>query len=341
MRRLKRITIYYLLFTFLTACELPTAVPTATPTPTTAATQTSTPTLAPTPRPELGTEGNPILLALPPSQFLDPVAVANGQTLAALIEEQTGLRVVAVAPTTYSGLIEALKIGNAHIAVLKPLVIVDAYQKDAVQAAFASTQDGSASYGAQFVARSDRFQSHYDASLEKNTAEAPQALSQFSGKKPCWTKPDSESGYLVPAGILGWYKIPTQEGAFLQSQFSVVRAVRKGEICDFGGTYIDARDYPALKDESPFIMDEVVVVWQIPPIIPYDAGGIFFSSTVPPEIAGQLTRALDLIFISDSGKTLFDSLFGIQGITAVKNIFYVEFARYLQASGADLNSLAH
>ena len=339
MRLLKPITIYYLLITFLTACNLPTAVPTLTPTPTVPATPTSTPTLAPTPMPDLGTEGNPILLALPPSQFLDPVAVANGQTLAALIEEQTGLRVVAVAPTTYSGLIEALKIGNAHIAVLPPFVIVDAYQKDAVQAAFASTQDGSASYGAQFVARSDRFQSYYDASLEKNIAEAPQALSQFSGKKPCWTKPDSESGFLVPAGILGWYKIPTQEGAFLQSQFSVVRAVRKGEICDFGATYIDARDYPALKDEYPFIMDEVVVVWQVPPIVPYD--GLFFSSTVPPEITDQLTRALDLIFISDSGKTLFDSLFGIQGITAVKNIFYVEFARYLQASGADLNSLAH
>lgn len=339
MRRIKQITIYYLLFTFLTACNLPTAVPTATPTPTVPATQTSTPTLAPTPMPELGTEGNPILLALPPSQFLDPVAVANGQTLASLIEEQTGLRVVAVAPTTYSGLIEALKIGNAHIAVLKPLFIVDAYQKDAVQAAFASTQDGSASYGAQFIARSDRFKSYYDASLEKNTADAPQALSQFSGKKPCWNKPNSESGYLVPAGILGWYKIPTQEGAFLQSQFSVVRAVRIGEICDFGGTYIDARDYPALKDEYPFIMNEVVVVWQVPPIVPYD--GLFFSSTVPPEITDQLTRALELIFISDSGKTLFDSLFGIQGIVAVKNVFYVEFARYLQASGADLNSLVH
>ena len=211
MHPLKRITIYYLLFTFLAACSLSTAVPTETPTPTTPATPTLTPTLAPTPMPDLGTEGNPILLALPPSQFLDPVAVANGQTLASLIEEQTGLRVVAVAPTTYSGLIEALKIGNAHIAVLPPFVIVDAYQKDAVQAAFASTQDGSASYGAQFVARSDRFKSYYDASLEKNIAEAPQALEQFSGKKACWTEPDSPSGFLVPAGILGWYKIPTQE----------------------------------------------------------------------------------------------------------------------------------
>jgi phosphonate transport system substrate-binding protein len=337
MRPLKRITIYYLLFTFLAACNLPTAAPTET-TPTPAA-PTSTPTLVPTPKPDLGTDGNPILLALPPSQFLDPVVVANGQTLATLIEEQTGLRVVAVAPTTYSDLIEALKIGNAHIAVLPPFAMVQAYQENAVQAVFASSQNEVLSYGAQIIARSDRFKSYYDASQKKNTADAPQSLSQFSGKKACWTDPNSPSGYLVPAGILGWYKIPTEDGAFLQSHFSVVRAVRIGDICDFGGTYIDARAYPALKDEYFNIMNEVVVIWQVPPIIPFD--GIFLSSTVPTEIKAQLKKALDLIFISDSGKTLFASLFGIKGIIPVEDIFYVEFTRYIQSSGADWKSLVH
>ena len=48
-----------------------------------------------------------------------------------------------------------------------------------------------------------------------------------------------------------------------------------------------------------------------------------------------------MIFISDSGKTLFDSLFGIKGIIPVEDIFYVEFTRYIQSSGADLNSLVH
>ena len=339
MRRLKRITIYYLLFTFLTACNLPTAVPKATPTLAAPATLTPIPTDVPTPQPDLGEEGNPILLALPPSQFLDPVTVANGQTLATLIEEQTGLRVVAVAPTTYSELIESMRIGNAHIAVLPMFALVQAYQKNAVQAAFASTQDDVASTGAQFIARADRYNAHFNPSTQMNAIIAPDALFQFSGKKACWTEPTSPSGYLVPAGILGWYKIPTQEGAFLQSQFSVVRAVRAGEICDFGATYIDARAYPALKDEYPYIMDEVIVVWQVPPIIPYD--GIFFSQTVPAEIKVQLIKALDLIFISDSGKTLFASLFGIKGMIPVEDIFYVEFTRYIQSSGADWESLVH
>jgi phosphonate transport system substrate-binding protein len=314
-------------------------VPAVTLTPTASAVETSTPTDVPTPAPDLGDAHNPILLALPPSQFLDPVAVANGQALATLIEEQTGYRVVAVAPTTYSELIAAMKTGNAHIAVLPPFAMVQAYQDDAVQAVYASSQEDVLTYGAQFIARRDRFTAYFNPSIQENSAIAPQALEQFSGKKACWTEPTSPSGYLVPAGILGWYKIPTQEGAFLQSQFSVVRAVRIGEICDFGATYIDARAYPALKDDYPYIMDEVIVVWQVPPIIPYD--GLFFSKTVPSEMRDRLIRALDLIFISENGKTLFNSLFGIKGIVAVEDIFYVEFTRYIQSSGADWKSLVH
>jgi ABC-type phosphate/phosphonate transport system substrate-binding protein len=328
-----------LLIFLLAACELQKAVPAATSTPEPASTSKTTETPVPTPKPELGEPSNPILLALPPTQFPDPVVIANGQSLATLIEEKTDYRVVAVAPTTYTELIEALKTGNAHIAVLPIFAIAQAYHENAVQAAFASTQEEAASYGAQFVARSDRFTAYFNTSDGINTVTAPEALTQFSGKKPCWTAQDSPSGYLVPAGILNWYKIPTQEGAFLQSHFSVVRAVRSGEICDFGATYIDARTYPALKEGYPFIMDEVVVVWQVPPIIPYD--GIFLSPTLPAKTQIRLKKALDLIFATDNGKLLFESLFGIQGIIEVEDIFYVEFTRYIQSSGIDITNLVH
>jgi ABC-type phosphate/phosphonate transport system substrate-binding protein len=337
MRFLKQIAIYHLLIILLTACNIPAAVPVISPTPAAVSTLTSTPTLTPTPKPDLGDNANPILLALPPSQFPDPVTVANAQTLATLLEEQTGYRVVAVASTSYFELIEAMKIGNAHIAVLPMFGIVKAYNQAAVQAAFASTQEGVASYGAQYVARSDRFTAYYNPSDAKNTADAPEALAQFSGKKGCWTAPDSPSGYLVPLGILNWYKIPTEEGAFLQSHFSVVRAVRIGEICDFGGTYIDARDFPALKDEYPFIMDEVAVIWQIPPIIPHD--GLFLSRTVPAQVSAELKRALDLIYATDDGRTLFDSLFGFKGMIPVEDIFYTEFVRVINAAPVNLKDL--
>ena len=86
-------------------------------------------------------------------------------------------------------------------------------------------------------------------------------------------------------------------------------------------------------------MDEVVVIWQVPPIIPYD--GIFLSSTLSADTRIRLKNALDLIYATDEGKVLFDALFDIKGILQVEDIFYVEFNRYIQSSGIDLNNLVH
>ncbi len=337
------ITDYCLLITFLTACSLPTNTPTPTPTatPVPALTEslTQTPTDVPTVAPELGEEGNPILLALPPAQITDADAIANGQALAALLEEATGYRVAAVAPSSQTDLIEALRIGNAHIGALPPLAIVAAYQTDAARAAFASTKDDAASIGAQFLARADRFEPYFDPFAGKNFRDPPEALAQFKDKKPCWTEPDSLSGYLVPAGILGWYDIPVQDGAFLQSHFSVVRAIYLGEICDFGATYIDAREYPALKDEHPNLMNEIVVIWQIPPVIPYD--GLFFSPALPEDVVAKLKSAFQQISLTDEGQSAIAALYGIESMIPVEDNFYTEFVRYITSSGADWESLVH
>jgi phosphonate transport system substrate-binding protein len=334
-RRWLPITIYYLLITGVAACSLPT--PAASPTATVSPTPTATD--IPVVKPNLGEFGNPILLALPPAQVADGGAIANGQVLAELLNKQTGYLVVAVAPTSYTDLIDAMQVGNAHIAALPPMPLVAAYEKNAVHAAFASTKQNVATLGAQFLARADRFTPYYDPFAGKNFREAPEALAQFKDKKPCWTETDSLAGYLVPAGILGWYKIPTQEAAFVQSHFSVVRAVYTGEVCDFGATYIDARTYPALKDEHPKLMDEIVVIWQVPPVIPYD--GLFFSPTVPEEVSAKLKAALQQIILTNEGKAALTALYGIESMIPVDDNFYTEFVRDITSSGADWNSQVH
>ena len=343
MPQLRSIAICYLLITFLTACTMPTSATetsaTASPAVTEAGGETATPTDVPVATPELGLPGNPILLALPPSQVANGEVISNGQQLAALIEEQSGLRVVAVAPSSYTGLIDALRIGNAHIGGLPPYALVKAYEQGAVTAAFAGQQDDAASYGAQFLARGDRFESFFDANALRNFKEPPDALTQFSGKKPCWTTTDSLSGYRLPAGVLNWYDVPVQEGAFMQSHFSVVRAIMMGSVCDFGATYIDARTYPVLKDEYPNIMNDVVVVWQIPAFIPYD--GLFISSALPAETRLQLIAALQQVALSGEGQRLIKSLYNIENMIPVEDIFYTEFVRYITASGADWDSLVH
>jgi phosphonate transport system substrate-binding protein len=343
-----RITVSYLIITLLAACNVPTRTPvaagtealeTASPATEVAGTEEEpTPTDVPTVVPELGEPGNPILLALPPAQIVGAEVIANGQALAAMIEEKTGYRVVAVAPSSYTDLIEALKSGNAHIAGLPPYPLVKAYEQEAVRAVYASTKDEMASYGAQFIARSDAFESFYDPNAGRNFKDALEALNQFNGKKPCWTEPDSLSGYRVAAGILGWYKIPTQEAAFLQSHYSVVRAIELG-VCDFGATYIDARDYPALADQFPNLMEEIAVIWQIPPVIPYN--GLFLSSALPADMSAQLTAAFEQIALDAEGQGLLKSLYEIEAMIPVEDIFYTEFVRYITSSSADWDTLVH
>jgi len=344
--RIRSITIWHLLIAILTACTIPTSDPSVTETPATASPTVTeeggeppTPTDVPVATPELGQPGNPILLALPPAQVMDGEVISNGQQLAAKIEEASGLRVVAVAPSSYTELIDALRIGNAHISGLPPYALVKAYEQGAVTAAFASKQDDAATYGAQFLARSDRFESFFDANAGRNFKEPPESLLQFSGKKPCWTTNDSLSGYRLPAGLLNAYQIPVQEGAFLQSHFSVVRAIMIGSVCDFGATYIDARTYPVLRDEYPNIMEDVVVVWQIPPFIPYD--GLFLSSSLPADVQMQLRAALAQVGLSGEGQRLIQSLYSVENMIPVEDVFYAEFVRYITASGADWESLVH
>ncbi len=342
--RTRLIFIVCLLIAVLSACNLPVLSPSGTETPATASAAVTeegsgTPTETAIPTPEPGQPGNPILLALPPSQVTDGEAISNGQQLAALIQEASGLQVVAVAPSSYTGLIDAMRIGNAHIASLPPYELVKAYEQGAVTAAFASTDKELAVYGAQFLARSDRFESFFDPNAGRNFKEPPEALIQFSGKKPCWTTADSLSGYRLPIGVLNAYQVPTQEGAFMQSHFSVVRAIMLGSVCDFGATYIDARTYPVLLDEYSGLMNEVVVVWQIPPVIPYE--GLFLSSSLPPEVQTQLRAALAQVALSGEGQRLMETLYNVRNIIPVEDVFYAEFVRFIIASGADWDSLVH
>lgn len=328
--------IFLLTILLLSACSLPgREPPRAAPAPVTAAPAASpTPTAEP---PPLGSYENPVLLALSPSPALDSFLVENGQALSALLSEQTGYSVVAVSPSTTTDLLAALQAGNAHIAVLTPFAYVRAYEQGAVRAAFALTRDDEASYGAQFIARVDAFKSYFDPSTGENTADAPEALAQFAGKKPCWTERTSPSGYLIPSGVLKYHGIETIVGSFLRSHFSVARAVFNRDSCDFGATYVDALTFPALHDRYPSFRDEVAVIWRIPPIIPYNV--MVFASSLPPELASELSRAIERVWAMDEGQARLGALYEVEGLLPVDDDFYIEFRKYLGASGADLDDL--
>jgi len=292
-----------------------------------------TPTSAPP-----GTIENPLVVALPPGSSSDQARVDAGKAFAEQLSEVTGYTFVVVAPDSYAKLVQALGDGNAHVAVLPAYAYVLAYDKGYANAAFARVDSGEKAYGAQFIARADAgLKPYFDAYRGENTADALTALSQFDDKKPCWPDEVSLSGYAVPAGVLAHNEIPLRTAAIVQGQPTVVRAVYVGGICDFGATYIDARSFPAVLDEYPDVVDEVVVIWRIPPIIPYEVLSI--ARDLPLQIKQAISDALFRISGMQAGRLVLGQAYGIDEWERITDEFYEEFRTYIDASGVDLESV--
>lgn len=319
-------------------CSFPVQLTVGTPTPVSTPGPASAPTATPQATAEPGTEKNPLILALSPSAHPDAEVIAAGDVISAFIESQTGYRVVTIVPASQTSLVDAFGKGNAQIAVLPPFAYLLARQNDLVTAILASVRDGQIVYGAQFIANRDGgFVPYFNAERNENTAEAAEALKQFQDKKPCWSDMVSPSGYVVPLGVLNQTQVRTRSGAFLEGQPSVVRAVYADDICDFGATFIDARQSPILEASYPDVMERVMVIWRIPNLIPYE--NISLSTSLPVEMRRVLQRAFIDLMLTTDGKSAMQTAYGVDELQVVEDAAYTNFALFVSASGLDLSGL--
>jgi len=264
--------------------------------------------------------------------------IAAGEVIASFIESRTGYRLATVAPPSESALVEAFGSNNAHIASLSPFAYMLARRNGWVTALLGSARDEQAFYGAQFIAnREEGLTAYFDPVRNENTAESVQALKQFEGKKPCWSDAASPSGYVVPLGLLNQAQVATRSGAILRGQPSVVRAVYAQDICDFGATFIDARQSPALESDYPDVLDRVIVIWRIPAVIPYE--NISISNLLPLEMHRVIQRAFIDLMLTAEGKSAMQTAYGMDALQIVENEMYDEFEEYVRASKLDLPSL--
>ena len=125
--------------------------------------------------------------------------------------------------------------------------------------------------------------------------------------------------------------------AFVAGHPTVVRAVYAGGICDFGATYIDARAFPGLEDQYPDVMKKVVVIWRVPPIIPYDT--LVFAHGMDVDLRRSLIRAFVDIMSGDPGKSVMQTLYGFDAMQVVQDSQYEEFRKAVKASGLDISDL--
>jgi phosphonate transport system substrate-binding protein len=318
----------------LTACG-PAATPTPVATePPTAVPPTVEPTATANP---LGTSAAPIVMAFAPSTS-STTLTTGGQALADELKKLTGYEFSVTVPTSYAALIEAMGSGNAQVGWLPPAAYIVAHSKGYADVAVVALRNGSDHYGFQFIAnKAQGFKVYYDPTTGKNTADAATALAQFAGKKPCYTDPLSASGYLVPSGLLASSGIKTSAGAWVQGHPTVVKSVYlspKGEICNFGATYVPM---PDVSKDFPDVADKVVTIWVSDPIIPNDT--VAFGAGLPADMRQKISDALLQIGSSTDGQALLKGAgYNWGGVKAVDDSFFDDFRVYLQSIKFDFNN---
>jgi ABC-type phosphate/phosphonate transport system substrate-binding protein len=129
----------------------------------------------------------------------------------------------------------------------------------------------------------------------------------------------------------------TKPAAFVEGHPTVVRSLYASGICDFGATYIDARKFPSLEDEFPDLVEQVIVVWRIPPIIPYEV--LAFSTKMPQGMRELVASFIPAIMQTETGRAAFQTAYNIEEMEAVNDGYYTEFHLYVSASGLDLSTI--
>ena len=263
---------------------------------------------------KLGTEKNPLIWSFVPS----------GESVADLIEAETGLVIDTNVATEYAGVIEAMCSDpvEAHMGSLATFAYILASKKGCAEVALVSVRYGSPSYNGQIIARTD---------------SGITELSQLAGKTFCRPDPLSTSGWIIPSLDLAAAGVDPDTGLAevvdAGSHDAVVAAVYNGD-CDAGATFVDARssieeDYPDVK--------EVVSVIHTSVDIPND--GLQFASSVPQDIRDQVVNALLKIADTEEGKEALDTAYQWTALEKHGDEFYDPFRQLLDAAGVDIEKL--
>ena len=272
---------------------------------------------------DLGTEQNPLVWSFVPSGETERVAT-GAESVAALIEEETGLIIDTNVATEYAGVIEAMCSDpvEAHMGSLATFAYVLASKKGCAEVALVSVRYGSPSYNGQIIARAD---------------SGITQLSDLADKTFCRPDPLSTSGWIIPSLDIAAAGVDPDPGLAevvdAGSHDAVVAAVYNGD-CDGGATFVDARssieeDYPDVK--------EVVAVIQTSVDIPND--GLQFAPSVPQDIRDQIVDALLKIAETEEGKEALDTAYQWTALEKHGDEFYDPFRQLLDAAGIDVEAL--
>jgi phosphonate transport system substrate-binding protein len=270
---------------------------------------------------EFGTEDNPIVWVLVPSQDTETV-LSGAEEIAAFFEEDTGLIVTPLITTDYTGAVEAMCSGEAQMGALNTFNYVLAHARECADVALASVRFGSTFYQGQLITRPDT---------------GIESVADLAGKTFCRPDPTSTSGWVIPSIDMQAAGIdPENDLAEIidaGGHDAVVIAVYNGD-CDAGSTFVDARTN--VEEEFPDVMDKVIVISESPPI-PNDT--ISFVPDLDPDTRDALVQSFLSLAETEEGLAVLDSVYSWSGMEETDDSFYDGFRQQLEAAGIDFESL--
>jgi phosphonate transport system substrate-binding protein len=275
------------------------------------------------PKPPLGSEENPIVWVFVPSGETERVTT-GAETVAALLQEETGLYFKILVATEYAGAVEAMCADppEAQMASLATFAYVMAADRDCAEAALLSVRYGSPTYNGQIFV-------HADSDIQE--------LSDLEGKTFCRPDPLSTSGWVIPSIMIKGAGVDPDTGLAdvidADGHDGVAAGVYNGE-CDAGATYVDARS--TIEEDYPDVMDKTRVI-ALEPDIPND--GVQFSPSLPQETKDKIVAGLLAIAATEEGVEALDIAYSWQELTEADDTAYDPFRQILQAAGVSAEDL--
>ena len=269
----------------------------------------------------LGTEDNPLVWVLVPSQDTETV-LTGAEEIAAALEEETGLVMTAIVSTDFTGAVEAMCSNEAHIGALNTFNYLVAAGRDCAEVGVASVRYGSTFYTGQVIARAD---------------SGITGVADLAGKTFCRPDPTSTSGWVIPSLAMRAAGLDPEadlaEIVDAGGHDAVVIAVYNGD-CDAGSTFVDARGN--VEEEFPDVKDVVAVLTESAPI-PND--NISFGPDVDAETRQTLVDFFVGLTGSDAGLELLNTVYSWSGMEVVGDDFYDGFRQTLEAAGVSFEDL--
>jgi phosphonate transport system substrate-binding protein len=266
---------------------------------------------------KLGTEKNPIIMAVVPSGETERV-VSGFEEVAQLIFDETGLVVEPFVATEYAGVIEAMCSDppKAHMASLATFSYILASDRGCADVSLVSVRYGSPVYNGQIFVRND---------------SGINSVSELAGKTLCRPDPLSTSGWIIPSMTLKAAGIDpdTDLGQVVDagSHDAAVAGVYNGD-CDVGTSYVDARG--TIEEDYPDVMDVIKVI-EISADIPND--GVQFVPGFDSDLRAQIVAALLAIAETEAGQEALDTAYSWNALEVQDDTFYDPFRQMLDAAG--------